>query len=79
MPGPVSDSFDPEFGTSDDADAVSSALREVRDDITAILGAGLRNIVGVVRGPEGPALRLDAHERSLRLIRFAIDRALETI
>jgi hypothetical protein len=48
MPGPVSDSYDPEFSTSDRATRVREAIMQQRDSITQILGEQLLHIVSVV-------------------------------
>lgn len=80
MPGPVSDSFDPEFGTCDNAARVREAITQQVARLTDHLGHELKDIVGVVDGPAGPRLparRLS--EREARVIRFALNRALETI
>jgi hypothetical protein len=84
MPGPVSDSFDPEFGTGHNANDVREALQHVRQQITQAIGTEeLDYIVHVVHraqlGQRGRARRVPLDESELRLIRFAIDRALETI
>lgn len=73
MPGPVSDSYDPEFGTGANAAAVREALQEIRDELTAVLGPDLKNIVEVAHMPKR------GKERQRRLIRFAIDRAMESL
>lgn len=85
MPGPVSDSFDPEFGTSDNADLVRTAIRGVRDRVCVGLPEERRDIVAIA--VEGPApkgggrrnrlVNLSMNER--RVLRFALDRALESI
>jgi hypothetical protein len=79
MPGPASDPFDPEFGTAIDAEQVRLAVHAQLDMLTEILGARTLNIVGVVRGPRGPVHGLRLTERQLRIIRFALNRALDTL
>ena len=53
MPGPVSDSYDPEFGTSSNAEDVKEAIRFVVNKIGRYLGPELKNIVGVAQGKAG--------------------------
>ncbi len=80
MPGPVSDSYDPEFGTGDNAHQVANAIREVKYKISHALGdEQLKNILEVVQGKFGKTHTLRLTERELRILRFAINRALESI
>lgn len=80
MPGPVSDSFDPEFTTGANAQDVRDAIEAIDAKISKRLGKGLVNIVEIAQhGPGkyyGPVI---THERDLRVIRFALRRALESI
>jgi hypothetical protein len=79
MPGPVSDSYDPEFGTDANAHDVKTALQEVVATIGSLLGSEFKNIVSVAHGDEGRPIDVTMNERTLRLIRFGINRALETL
>lgn len=79
MPGPVSDSRDPEFGTGANRHDVEDAIRHVVTLIGNELGPTLKNIVEVVNDPEGPTSRLRFNERELRVIRFGLNRALEDL
>jgi hypothetical protein len=80
MPGPVSDSFDPEFGTGANAGEVRAAIEGVVARITEQLGPSLRNIVEIAyEGPEGPEHPPAFSENELRVIRFGLNRALETL
>ena len=81
MPGPVSDSYDPEFGTGTNAEDVTGAIEAVRDRISvALRGAPLKDIVEVVHGRAGPlSPGMHFYERELRVLRFALNRALESI
>lgn len=80
MPGPVSDSYDPEFGTSANAEMVELAISSVVNRINMLLGADLRNIVAVVHDEgEWPVHQLVFTEQELRVIRFGLNRALETL
>ena len=81
MPGPISDSYDSEFGAASNADEIRDALSEVTLLIREyIIIKDLRYILDVVRGSPGTGVRealLD--QRQLRLIRFALNRAIESI
>lgn len=79
MPGPVSDSYDPR------ATAVREAIMEQRDRLTEILGEKLLPIVDIAEDefyhtlPKNFAKRFVFNERELRIIRFALNRAIDTI
>jgi 16S rRNA C1402 N4-methylase RsmH len=75
----VSDSYDPEFGTGANAHDVAQAIRQVRERVTLKLGPELHNIVAVAQGDPGRTHNVEFTERELRVIRFALNRALETI
>lgn len=79
MPGPVSDSYDPEFGTGANADDVREAIADVERHITESIGVELKDIVDVVHGPRGDGVALLLTERQMRVIRFCLRRALETV
>lgn len=80
MPGPVSDSYDPEFGTGERRGDVDEALRLIDVRLTAKLGERLRDIVDVARSEDtGTVKGLPFSQRELRLIRFAIRRARESL
>jgi hypothetical protein len=79
MPGPVSDSYDPEFGTSANVADVVDEIETVIKLIESCLGPDLKYIVQVVQGENGDCFDLSFSEKELRTIRFALNRALETI
>jgi hypothetical protein len=79
MPGPVSDAYDPEFSTVGNANQVRAAIEDQRDKINTLLGPRLNNILHVVHGPNGGSFTMNLSERDLRVIRFALNRAIETI
>lgn len=79
MPGPVSDSHDPEFGTNANAAAIADGIEEVIERISQHLGSELKDIVEVALGDDGPECTLTLTERQLRLIRFGLRRALESL
>lgn len=81
MPGPVSDSYDAEFGTSATAEEVREAIMSCRHKLTKAIGSEiLKDIVDVVRGPSGKRPNgVRFTERELRVMRFALNRALESV
>lgn len=80
MPGPVSDSYDPEFGTAANAQEVRDAIDEVIKEFDRILKSPRRDILQVVRSPERPdGDQIYLSQRQQRIIRFSLHRAKETI
>lgn len=79
MPGPVSDSYDPEFGTGANAHDVHAAIQRVVDRVTMVLGTELHNIVEVVQSKPGHTRRFNFSEQELRVVRFALLRAMESV
>ncbi len=79
MPGPVSDSYDPEFSTAENAREVREAIREIVKVADRVLGPNLLNIVIVVQGSHGKTYKEPLTARQWRLIRFACNRAIDTI
>ena len=79
MPGPVSDSYDPEFSTGANADDVRDAIKDIVDQLGKYLGPELKYIVSVAQGPEGKRTKFALSERDMRVIRFGLNRALESI
>jgi hypothetical protein len=80
VPGPVSDSYDPEFGTGENADLVREAVEQVRDRIAGVIGdRNLLNIMDVVRMGETTNYAVTLSVRELRILRFALNRALESL
>ncbi len=81
MPGPMSDSYHPEFSTGANADAITGALREVYHRVTDILGKRpplyILDVVNLVDCTMAANATLT--EREWRLIRFAIERAIDSI
>lgn len=67
MPGPVSDSYDPEFGTRKNANIVKDGLEDV---VEISLNENLKY---------NNNYRIILTEKQLRLIRFSINRTLEDI
>lgn len=80
MPGPVSDAYDPEFGTASNAETVREALLQVRHKVTRILGTEhLEDILQVARRAPCTEYTAEISDRDLRLIRFALARAAECV
>jgi hypothetical protein len=85
MPGSVSDSYDPEFSTGENAGIVRYAITEQRDRFSTLLGEQLLYIVDVAEDDFEHTLsknfscQLNFNERELRIIRFALNRAIESI
>jgi len=80
MPGPVSDSYDPEFGTVAEAAEVQEAMEAVINKIDGIMGTTLHPIWHVIRqdGYEGE-VPIKFTEKEVRLIRFGLLRAAADI
>jgi hypothetical protein len=86
MPGPVSDSYDPEFGTGARASEVREAITKLRDLVANRIGSDvLQDIVDLserynaTQSPEVDQKPWPFSERELRIIRFCMNRALESI
>lgn len=81
MPGPVSDSYDPEFSTGANAHDVREAIKDVvaKLERTALKGKPVENIVEVVHRPGSAVCNLQLTEREWRIIRFSLNRATESI
>lgn len=81
MPGPVSDSYDPEFGTRAKAGEISDALAGVYQQLTTILNDQPPiNISELVeRDDMNNGIEGRLTEKEWRLIRFALERAKESI
>jgi len=79
MPGPVSDSYDPEFVTGANAHDVKEAIQDVIDRANGLLGPKLKYIVEVAQGEPGRVIEANLTEREWRIIRFGLSRALESI
>lgn len=78
MPGPVSDSYDPEFGTAERAEAIREAIEEMHKELGLIIGAPPDHILDVVRRSNpGPLLQAELTEKQWRILRFACERAQE--
>ena len=80
-PGPVSDSYDPEFGTAANAHHICTAIATIVErKITSVLGEELVSISDLVYWEKpGKTYTLRVTEKELRILRFAANRAVESI
>ena len=78
-PGPISDSYDPEFGTGNNADDLAEAIGQMSDRFGKLLGPRLKNIIEVVHGEVGREWKIGLCEKELRILRFCLNRAKESI
>lgn len=80
MPGPVSDSYDPEWGTSAHGEEIRIALSEVYDRVSAVLGHKPPMDIRVLVCSElDDPISATMSEYEWRMIRFALERAQESI
>ncbi|HPL62952.1 MAG TPA: hypothetical protein PK587_04210 [Syntrophales bacterium] len=77
MPGPVSDAYHPEFGTVANRDIVADEIRKQVEKIGKVLGPQLKEIVSVCEGKSGQRITIILSEKELRVIRFALNYALD--
>jgi hypothetical protein len=78
MPGPVSDSYDPEFSTGANREEVRDALREMSELLSRKIGAERDYILDVVRRARRGKKIASFTERELRILRFGVERGLES-
>ena len=80
MPGSVSDAYDPEWGTAATADEIRTALGDVYVAVSKLLnGAPPMYILNLLHAPAGANLTVQLTEKELRQIRFALERAGDSI
>lgn len=80
MPGPVSDAYDPEWGTAENAARIREALDQAHEEVSRILGEEPPMYVMDLIDAQLPTnITAVMNERSWRLIRFALERAGESI
>jgi hypothetical protein len=77
MPGPVSDAFDPEWGTAANRDAIDEALAALQKRLST-LGRPMY-ILDLVRADLTTLMNFGLCEKEWRLIRFALERARESL
>jgi len=81
MPGPVSDSYDPEWGTGANRDRIENELTAMYRELGRVIGGPPKYIMEVVDGTDGPLLDVQPGytEKQWRLLRFALERAIESL
>lgn len=80
MPGSVAVGYDPEWGTTDTAEEIRAAMASVYRVVSATLGdRPPLYILNLIRSHDGPAVTATLTEKQWRLIRFALERAGESI
>lgn len=82
MPGPVSDSFDPEWGTSSNRAEIDEALENVYNKLSTILEHQVPiYILDLVERDDLNLIDYTANltEKEWRLLRFALERARESL
>ncbi len=79
MPGPVSDSFDPEWGTTENAEEIRVAIQVMHMKLGTVIGSPPKPILEVVVDEAGPLIATELSERQWRILRFACERAAESI
>jgi hypothetical protein len=78
MPGPVSDSYDPVWGTAENESIVRDGISEMDAKLTEMLhNSPPRFILDVIREPNGKAFSVNLTEREMRILRFSCRVALE--
>ena len=82
MPGPVSDSFDPEWGTTSNAEPIHDAISTLYDRVSGILGhrepMDIRKLA--LQADElTQTIPATLTEWEWRIIRFSLERAGESI
>ena len=79
MPGPISDSYDPEFGTGANAAEIKNAVGAMYNELGKIIGGPPQYILNVVRGEDGPIIVALFTKKEWRILRFACERADESL
>ena len=81
MPGPVSDRYDPEWGTGDNGSQIENEIQKVYDKLSSILGNQEPiYILDLVKNQEmTEKLNASLTIKEWRILRFACERAKESI
>lgn len=85
MPGPVSDSYDPEWGTSHNRHLIIEALKDMYDKVSHVLGDKPPiYILKLVKDwayndDEIVRIRHEFTEKEWRIIRFALERSIDSL
>ena len=80
MPDPISDSLDPEWGTSSNAAEITESLDRVYSKITNILcGQSPMFIIDLVKTDLPEPINATLTTKEWRIIRFALERARDSL
>jgi hypothetical protein len=80
MPGPVSDSYDPEWGTGANGDSIREELDELYIRLSTVLGEQRPiYILDLVHAEFPRPINATLTEKDWRLLRFAVERAKDSI
>jgi hypothetical protein len=80
MPGSVSDAYDPEWGTVANAALIEEALDKVYRHLTRVLGrASPIFVLDLVAADLKQPITATLTEKEWRLLRFAVERAKESL
>lgn len=80
MPGPCSDSYDPEWSTVDNADRIREALLDMHKKLTSVLGdTPPIFILSLLESEFNNTMTVMLTEKEWRILRFACERAKESI
>ena len=79
MPGPVSDSHDPERGTAANRHEIAEGLHWMHERLEDCIGAPPQYILDVVRGEDGPMQTISLSRKQLRILSFACATAEESL
>lgn len=78
MPGPISDSYDPEFGTS--VENIDISLKEIYDKLTFVLnGQSPIYILDLINKDLPKLTTATLSEKEWRLLRFSVERARDSL
>jgi hypothetical protein len=80
MPGSVSDSYDPEWGTAANAERIRDALRTEYSRVCTLLGQSVPLYILRLLDAELPTpITATLTEKQWRIIRFALERAAQSL
>ncbi len=80
MPGPISDNYDPEWGTGENAGKIKEELWKVYKELSKILNhRNPKYILDLVNEDLPNKIVADLTEKQWRMLRFAVERAMDSI
>lgn len=80
MPGPVSDSYDPEWGTAANGDAIRTSLQHMHAQLGGVLSyAAPMYVLDLLDADLPRPITATLTEKEWRLLRFACERAAESV